>query len=107
MERISHGYNKLWQRNYYDHVIRNQHSYDYIANYIFTNPQRWKYDKLNSDCVEDSDDVNAEIKGWNDYLSGVWVHVRDMFRGMFCVMFRAHTEVRPYDELIFSISISL
>ena len=61
-KECSHGYNKLWQRNYYDHIIRNQHSYDYIANYIFTNPQRWKYDKLNSDCVEDSDDVNAEIK---------------------------------------------
>ena len=34
-------------------------------------------------------------------LGGVWVHVRDMFRGMFCVMFRAHTEVRPYGEHIF------
>ena len=58
----SHANNKLWQRNYFDHIIRNQHSYDYIANYIFANPQRWKYDKLNIDCVEEPDDINLRIR---------------------------------------------
>ena len=29
-------------------------------------------------------------------LGGVRVHVRDMFRGMFCVMFRAYLRVRPH-----------
>ena len=61
-KECTHGYNKLWQRNYYDHIIRNQHSYDYIANYIFTNPQRWGYDKLNIDCVEEPDDINSRIR---------------------------------------------
>ena len=58
----SHANNQLWQRNYFDHIIRNQHSYDYIANYIFANPQRWKYDKLNIDCVEEPDDINLRIR---------------------------------------------
>ena len=53
---------KLWQRNIYDHIIRNQRSYDYIANYIFLNPQRWVYDRLNGDCVDEFDDIGAEIK---------------------------------------------
>lgn len=32
---------KLFQRNYYDHVIRNQRDYDEIYEYIETNPKRW------------------------------------------------------------------
>lgn len=53
---------KLWQRSFYDHIIRNQHSYDFIANYIFCNPARWGRDKLNADCIEDSDNIDIEIK---------------------------------------------
>lgn len=37
---------KLWQRNYYEHIIRNPLSYNDIANYINTNPIRWQYDKF-------------------------------------------------------------
>ena len=37
---------KLWQRNYFEHIIRNEFSYDKIANYIITNPSRWKEDKF-------------------------------------------------------------
>ena len=36
----------FWQRNYYDHVIRTQKSFDYIVNYIDTNPQHWSEDKF-------------------------------------------------------------
>lgn len=32
---------RLWQRNYYEHIIRNQKSYENIANYIYDNPVRW------------------------------------------------------------------
>jgi len=35
---------KVWQRNYYEHVIRNEESYRVISEYIQTNPQRWKDD---------------------------------------------------------------
>ena len=35
---------KLWQRNYYEHIIRNEATYLKIADYIQTNPQRWRED---------------------------------------------------------------
>jgi putative transposase len=34
----------VWQRNYYEHIIRNEAAYLKIANYIQTNPQRWLED---------------------------------------------------------------
>lgn len=37
---------QIWQRSFYDHVIRNQYDYDEIYNYICNNPLRWKDDKL-------------------------------------------------------------
>jgi len=33
---------KLWQRNYYDHIIRNKKSLERIQNYIINNPAQWK-----------------------------------------------------------------
>jgi len=36
----------VWQRNYYEHIIRNQESYDQIVDYIQTNPLMWISDKL-------------------------------------------------------------
>ncbi len=32
---------KLWQRNYYEHIIRNQQSYEQISRYIVNNPINW------------------------------------------------------------------
>ena len=37
----------IWQRNYYEHVIRNQHELENIWNYIESNPARWKNDDEN------------------------------------------------------------
>jgi putative transposase len=39
-------YKRLWQRNYYEHVIRNKQSYNEIAEYIRHNPERWQTDRL-------------------------------------------------------------
>jgi putative transposase len=36
----------VWQRNYYEHIIRNEHAYKNISNYIETNPQKWNQDKF-------------------------------------------------------------
>ena len=41
----------LWQRNYYDHVIRGEDDYHRIIEYISTNPQRWLEDSLHPDKV--------------------------------------------------------
>ena len=37
---------KLWQRNFYEHIIRNEKSYQTISNYIINNPNNWKDDKF-------------------------------------------------------------
>lgn len=37
---------KLWQRNYWEHIIRNEQSYQRIANYIINNPAKWEDDKF-------------------------------------------------------------
>lgn len=37
---------KLWQRNYYEHIIRNQKSYETISKYIIENPAKWDHDTL-------------------------------------------------------------
>ncbi|MDR0982707.1 MAG: hypothetical protein LBM07_05645 [Culturomica sp.] len=31
----------VWQRNYYDHIIRDINEYSNIAEYIKNNPQKW------------------------------------------------------------------
>jgi len=36
---------KLWQRNYYEHVIRSEQSYLDIVEYIRNNPLKWAEDK--------------------------------------------------------------
>jgi REP element-mobilizing transposase RayT len=37
---------KLWQRNYYEHIIRNEQSYQTISEYIINNPAKWADDKF-------------------------------------------------------------
>lgn len=37
---------KLWQRNYYEHIIRDEKSYREIAEYIQNNPVNWQKDKF-------------------------------------------------------------
>jgi len=37
---------KLWQRNYWEHIIRDERSYNAIRKYIVNNPRKWDVDKL-------------------------------------------------------------
>lgn len=37
---------KLWQRNYYEHIIRDEIALNNIANYIIENPKRWNDDRF-------------------------------------------------------------
>jgi len=37
----------LWQRNYYEHIIRDDNSLNRIREYIITNPMRWELDREN------------------------------------------------------------
>ena len=35
----------VWQRNYYDHIIRSEKELDRIRKYIYYNPQQWENDE--------------------------------------------------------------
>jgi REP element-mobilizing transposase RayT len=41
----------VWQRNYYEHIIRNQESLNRIRQYILDNPQRWSSDRENPSAI--------------------------------------------------------
>lgn len=38
---------RLWQRNYYEHIIRDETALDRIRRYIDENPARWEFDDDN------------------------------------------------------------
>jgi len=42
---------RLWQRSFYDHVIRDEISLNKIREYIINNPAQWDIDKENQDLV--------------------------------------------------------
>lgn len=47
----------VWQRNYYEHVIRSEAGLERIRRYIITNPERWAGDPDNPDAVEDPQEL--------------------------------------------------
>lgn len=42
----------VWQRNFYEHVIRNDKSRDHIREYIANNPARWLFDRENPESAQ-------------------------------------------------------
>jgi REP element-mobilizing transposase RayT len=42
----------VWQRNYYEHIIRNEDEMDSIRRYILNNPIQWESDRENPDRIE-------------------------------------------------------
>jgi putative transposase len=49
----------LWQRNYYERVIRNEKEWDALRGYIFDNPANWAADAENPRRASDT-------TGWHD-----------------------------------------
>ncbi|MFH1822071.1 MAG: transposase [Patescibacteria group bacterium] len=41
---INNAGNSFWQRNYYEHIIRNEKSLHRIRQYIINNPRKWHED---------------------------------------------------------------
>ena len=37
---------KLWQGDYYEHIIRDERAYHNISEYIINNPSKWTADKF-------------------------------------------------------------
>ncbi|MBN1295126.1 MAG: transposase [Candidatus Latescibacteria bacterium] len=44
---------KLWQRNYYEHIIRNRNELIQIRDYIIDNPSQWDNDEENPDNISE------------------------------------------------------
>ena len=43
---------RLWQRNYFEHVIRSEDSLQRIRQYILDNPMRWVFDRENPSTLQ-------------------------------------------------------
>ena len=41
---------RFWQRDFYEHIIRNEREYQAIQTYIYNNPMQWQADKLHPDA---------------------------------------------------------
>jgi putative transposase len=46
----------LWQRSFYDRVVRDQNELDAIRAYILMNPERWAGDRFNPEAIMRDDD---------------------------------------------------
>ena len=40
----------LWQRNYYEHIVRDTESLNRIRQYILDNPAQWEFDRENPEA---------------------------------------------------------
>jgi REP element-mobilizing transposase RayT len=49
----------VWQRNYYEHVIRTEKELNQIREYIVNNPMRWELDTENPQYIEGSKSRNV------------------------------------------------
>ncbi len=47
-----------WQRNYYDHIVRNENELNRIREYIIYNPVKWQHDRENLDHIPCNNDDN-------------------------------------------------
>lgn len=52
----------VWQRNYYEHIIRNEHELKKIREYISNNPLKWKLDFENLNRIKQYKNFTEYIK---------------------------------------------
>jgi putative transposase len=57
----------VWQRNYYEHIIRNERALERIREYIINNPLRWELDIENPDNWQGSQTMDAD-----HYYVSIW-----------------------------------
>jgi REP element-mobilizing transposase RayT len=46
---------QVWQRNYWEHIIRNEESLNRIREYMLSNPKRWLLDRQNPTRIGEDD----------------------------------------------------
>ena len=55
----------VWQRNYYEHIIRDDGELERICEYIMNNPLQWAEDENNPENFTQPFEENMNILGWN------------------------------------------
>ncbi|MCF6177014.1 MAG: hypothetical protein L3J71_14745 [Victivallaceae bacterium] len=58
---------KLWQRNYWEHIVRNNPELNRICGYIKDNPEKWGNDTLNGGVG------NVVMEAYTPYNDEVWM----------------------------------
>ncbi len=53
---------RLWQRNYYEHIIRNEQELNEIRTYIFENPLKWELDENHPNRIDKAKEVKKICK---------------------------------------------
>jgi REP element-mobilizing transposase RayT len=43
----------LWQRSYYEHIVRDDDEWNHIRRYVEQNPEKWDLDRNNPACFKD------------------------------------------------------
>jgi len=54
----------IWQRNYFEHIIRDERELNRIRRYIINNPAKWEYDRENRNGIP----IDEKKKFWNRFL---------------------------------------
>jgi len=55
---------RFWQRNYYEHIIRNEFRLNTIRKYIANNPLKWEFDTINPNEIQ----IEEKKKFWKIFL---------------------------------------
>jgi len=55
----------IWQRNYYEHIIRDEHELNKIRRYIINNPPHWEYDRENRNGLP----IDDKQTFWSKFLT--------------------------------------
>lgn len=53
---------KLWQRNYYERIIRDESELNRIREYIINNPARWESDGDNPEAADLAKTITANFE---------------------------------------------
>ncbi len=64
---------KLWQRNYWEHIIRNQSELHHIREYIHNNPALWELDQLHPTQNQFPDQRNQTREPARHYGHEPWM----------------------------------
>ena len=54
----------VWQRNYYERIVRDERELQHIRAYITANPTRWNLDRENPDRIEARDAWSPDEDQW-------------------------------------------